>query len=122
MKEDLDTKLYNNYLNGDENAFELLYNRYKSKIQYFIFNIIKDYEKAEDITQEVFLYIFQNNSKIECSFKYYIYLISKSRAFTYINKETRRTEIVEEYITSNNEIHEDVLETIVRNENKKEIL
>lgn len=122
MKEDLDTKLYNDYLNGDENAFELLYNRYKSKIQYFIFNIIKDYEKAEDITQEVFLYIFQNNSKIECSFKYYIYLISKSRAFTYINKETRRTEIVEEYITSNNEIHEDVLETIVRNENKKEIL
>lgn len=122
MKEDLDTKLYNDYLNGDENAFELLYNRYKSKIQYFIFNIIKDYEKAEDITQEVFLYIFQNNLKIECSFKYYIYLISKSRAFTYINKETRRTEIVEEYITSNNEIHEDVLETIVRNENKKEIL
>ncbi len=122
MKEDLDTKLYNDYLNGDENAFELLYNRYKSKIQYFIFNIIKDYEKAEDIAQEVFLYIFQNNSKIECSFKYYIYLISKSRAFTYINKETRRTEIVEEYITSNNEIHEDVLETVVRNENKKEIL
>lgn len=114
--------MYNDYLNGDENAFELLYNRYKSKIQYFIFNIIKDYEKAEDITQEVFLYIFQNNLKIECSFKYYIYLISKSRAFTYINKETRRTEIVEEYITSNNEIHEDVLETIVRNENKKEIL
>ena len=34
MKEDLDTKLYNDYLNGDENAFELLYNRYKSKKLY----------------------------------------------------------------------------------------
>lgn len=50
MEKDLDTKLYNEYLNGEKEAFELLYNKYKNKIQYFIYNIIKDYEKSEDIT------------------------------------------------------------------------
>ena len=30
-------KLYNEYLLGDKNAFELLYNKYKNRIQYFIF-------------------------------------------------------------------------------------
>ena len=36
MEKDLDTKLYNEYLNGEKEAFELLYNKYKNKIQYFM--------------------------------------------------------------------------------------
>ena len=52
MEKDLDIKLYNEYLDGNKEAFELLYNKYKEKIQYFIYNIVKDYQKAEDITQE----------------------------------------------------------------------
>ena len=85
MNKDLDMKLYNEYLNGDKEAFELLYNKYKNKIQYFICNIIKDYQKAEDITQEVFIYILQNKVREDCSFKYYIYLVAKSRAINYKN-------------------------------------
>ena len=30
MENDLDTKLYNEYLNGEKEAFELLYNKYKN--------------------------------------------------------------------------------------------
>ena len=52
MEKDLDIKLYNEYLDGNKEAFELLYNKYKEKIQYFIYNIVKDYQKAEDITQD----------------------------------------------------------------------
>ena len=32
MENDLDIKLYNEYLNGEKEAFELLYNKYKDKI------------------------------------------------------------------------------------------
>ena len=39
MEKDLDIKLYNEYLDGEKGAFELLYNKYKSKIQYFVYNI-----------------------------------------------------------------------------------
>ena len=57
MEKDLDIKLYNEYLNGEKDAFELLYNKYKDKVQYFVYNIVRDYQKAEDITQDVFIYI-----------------------------------------------------------------
>ena len=88
---DLDLELYNEYMNGEKDAFETLYNKYKNKIQYFIFNIVKNYEKAEDITQEVFIYILQNKARENCSFKYYIYLVARSRAYNDINQEKIRT-------------------------------
>lgn len=47
MEKDLDIKLYNEYLNGEKDAFELLYNKYKDKVQYFVYNIVRDYQKAE---------------------------------------------------------------------------
>ena len=69
MKNDLDIKLYNEYLNGEKEAFELLYNKYKDKITYFIYNIVKDYQKSEDIAQDVFIYMLQNKLKEGYSFK-----------------------------------------------------
>ena len=98
MKKDIDLELYNRYLNGEKEAFEILYKKYKDKIQYFIFNIIKDYQKAEDITQETFIYVLQHKVRQGCSFKYYIYLIAKSRALNYKKMITRRIEIHDQYI------------------------
>ena len=122
MDKDLDMKLYNEYLNGDKEAFELLYNKYKNKIQYFICNIIKDYQKAEDITQEVFIYILQNKVREDCSFKYYIYLVAKSRAINYINMEKRHTDLNEKYVFPEaEEIQKDVSEIIIKEETKKEL-
>ena len=63
MEKDLDKKLYNDYLNGEKEAFEILYNKYKSRIEYFIFNIVKDYQKAEDIAQETFIYVIQHQMR-----------------------------------------------------------
>ena len=91
MEKDLDIKLYNEYLDGNKEAFELLYNKYKEKIQYFIYNIVKDYQKAEDITQDTFVYVMQNKIKEGYTFKYYIYLVAKSRAYNYINTENSRS-------------------------------
>ena len=122
MNKDLDMKLYNEYLDGDKEAFELLYNKYKNKIQYFICNIIKDYQKAEDITQEVFIYILQNKVREDCSFKYYIYLVAKSRAINYINMEKRHTDLNEKYVFPEvEEIQKDVSEIIIKEETKKEL-
>lgn len=119
---DLDLELYNKYMNGEKDAFETLYNKYKSKIQYFIFNIVKNYEKAEDITQEVFIYILQNKVRENCSFKYYIYLVARSRAYNYINQEKRRTEINEKYsLLDSEEIQKDVSDFIEKQEREKEL-
>lgn len=123
MEKDLDKEWYNNYLNGQKETFEFLYNKYKKRIEYFIFNIVKDYQKAEDITQESFIYIMQNKMKENVSFKYYIYMVAKSRAINYINVEKRRNEISEKYLyNSIDSAEKDVLEFIVEEENKKEIM
>lgn len=122
MEKDLDMKLYNEYLSGEKNAFELLYNKYKDRIQYFIFNIVKDYEKAEDITQEVFIYILQNKVREDCSFKYYIYLVARSRAYNYINVEKRRTELNEKYsLLDSEQIQKDITDIVIKKETEKEI-
>ena len=121
MEKDLDIKLYNEYLDGEKGAFELLYNKYKDKIQYFVYNIVKDYQKAEDITQDVFVYIMQN--KIKDGYKYYIYLVAKSRAYNQINMEKRRTEINEKYIVNESiKIEQDVAEIITKNEKRQAII
>lgn len=121
MEKDLDKKLYDEYLSGNKDAFETLYSKYKNKIQYFIFNIVKDYQIAEDITQEVFIYIMNNKLKENCSFKYYIYLVAKSRALSYISVENRRDEIAEKSLLKE-ENEKDVLEIITEQENKKELV
>lgn len=123
MRKDLDSKLYKEYFEGKKEIFDLLYSKYKSKIEFFIFNIIKDYQKAEDIAQEVFIYVFQNQSKENYSFKNYLYFVAKSRAISYIETEKRRGEITEKYLKNEEENTEpDIVEFITRVEAKKELV
>ena len=123
MEKDFDKKLYNDYLEGNKEAFEFLYNKYKKRIEYFIFNIVKDCNIAEDITQETFIYVMQNRIKENISFKYYIYMVAQSRAINYINREKRRKQIAEEKIYNFEEdIEKDILESIIQEEDRKEII
>jgi RNA polymerase sigma factor (sigma-70 family) len=52
-----DQELIALYVDGDEQAFEVLLNRYKSKIYTSIYLFVKDHARAEDIFQEVFIKI-----------------------------------------------------------------
>ncbi len=122
MEKDLDIKLYNEYLDGEKSAFEFLYNKYKDKIQYFVYNIVKDYQKAEDITQDVFIYVMQNKIKEGYTFKYYLYLVAKSRAYNLINMEKRRTEINEDYYNGTEQVGQDVADIVTKNEKRKAIM
>ena len=123
MEKDLDIKLYNEYLDGNKEAFELLYNKYERKIQYFVYNIVKDYQKSEDITQDVFVYIMQNKIKEGYTFKYYIYLVARSRAYNHINTEKKRIKINEKYLSNESaQVEQDVADTITKNEKRKEII
>ena len=123
MEKDSDLLVYNEYLKGNKDAFESLYNKYKSKIQYFVYNIVKDYQEAENITQDVFIYVMQNKLEEGYSFKNYIYLIAKSRAYNQINMDKRRAEINDQYILNNSEqVSNDTSDIIIKDEKRKEVL
>lgn len=52
-----DQQLIARYMNGDEQAFEVLLSRYKAKIYTSIYLFVRDRALAEDIFQEVFIKI-----------------------------------------------------------------
>lgn len=90
-EEQLDKELYKNYLNGDNKAFEQLVIKYKNQIIFFISGYTKDISIAEDISQDVFVYILLNKEKydFQYSFKTYIFMIAKCRAINYIKREKK---------------------------------
>ena len=54
-----DSKLLNNYIQGDEYSLEILINRHKSRIYNFIFSKVLDRDTAEDIFQETFFKVIK---------------------------------------------------------------
>lgn len=50
-----DDALVTLYLNGNNNAFDILLERYKDRLYYYIYFIVRSREVAEDIFQETFV-------------------------------------------------------------------
>lgn len=86
-----DKRLYNDFILGNNDAFEQIMNKYRENLIYFIQRIVKSFDVAEDIAQYVFVYVLIN--KKEYDFKYtlktYLYTIGRSRAINYLKKEKR---------------------------------
>lgn len=84
-------RLYNEFILGNNDAFEQIMNKYRENLIYFIQRIVKSFDVAEDIAQDVFVYVLIN--KKEYDFKYtlktYLYTIGRSRAINYLKKEKR---------------------------------
>jgi len=120
----MDEELYKRYISGDKDAFEKIYEKYQNRIIYFVFRIVKDYSKAEEITQDVFLYLLNNKfDESVGSLKSYIYLIAKSKALNYLKNEKRRNEINQNNLYYEEEIYEkDILEKIIEKESQREVL
>jgi RNA polymerase sigma factor (sigma-70 family) len=80
---------------GDDRAFEQLYSRYQRRIAAYIFGMVKDYGRAEDITQEVFVAALRRMRQTErpIAFKPWVYEIAKNACID-AYRRTRRAEEV----------------------------
>src|SRR4051794_39955304 len=77
---------------GDERAFEGLYERYQRRVAGFIYGMVNDYGRAEDITQEVFVSALRRMRATErpIAFKPWIYEIARNACIASFRR-TRRT-------------------------------
>ena len=119
--EKTDKELYQKYLVGSNSAFEELVKRYKDHIIYFISRYTKNTQIAEDISQDVFVYILLHKDQYDFkySFKTYLYMIAKCRAINYLKKEKR---IIKTCDLNNLYIEDNDLEEIIyKNEKSKNI-
>ncbi len=91
MQEETDKELYKEYLKGNKQSFEKLVIRHKDHIIYFISRYTKNTDIAEDISQDVFVYLLLHKEQYDFkySFKTYLYMIAKCRALNYLKSEKK---------------------------------
>lgn len=101
---------------GDENAAEILINRYYAAILRYCKRHCFNQEKAEDLTQETFMKLFKNLSQYQGKrkFKAYLYTIASHLCID----ESRKIEV---YSLENEEEIRYECDEMCRIENKSEI-
>src|SRR5829696_5081245 len=90
-----DHKLVAQVRRGDDRAFELLYERYNRRIHAYVFGMVKDHQRAEDITQEVFVSALRRMRATErpIAFKPWVYEIAKNACIDQFRRSKRAEEV-----------------------------
>src|SRR5436190_21704848 len=80
---------------GDDRAFELLFLRYQSRIAAYVRGMVRDRERAEDITQDVFIAALRRLRETEThiAFKPWIYEIAKNACIDAFRRSRHTTEV-----------------------------
>lgn len=88
MKND-DVQLIQRTLVGDQSAFNTLVQKYEKSVHAFVWRKIGDYHIAEEITQDVFLRVYQklNTLQNRNSFAGWLYAIAKQYCFAWFEKK-----------------------------------
>jgi RNA polymerase sigma factor (sigma-70 family) len=80
---------------GDDHAFERLYHRYHRRIAAYIFGMVHDHGRAEDLTQEVFVSALRRMRQTDraIAFKPWIYEIAKNASIDAFRRARRAEEV-----------------------------
>jgi len=78
---------------GDGAAYEELVNKYNQKIFSLAFSLVSDREDALDITQDVFIKIYNSIASFseKSSLSTWIYTVTKNTCYDYLRKRQRTT-------------------------------
>src|SRR5829696_5898351 len=90
-----DHKLVAQVRRGDDRAFEALYERYHRRIHAYVHGMVKDHQRAEDVTQEVFVSALRRMRATErpIAFKPWVYEIAKNACIDQFRRSKRAEEI-----------------------------
>jgi RNA polymerase sigma factor (sigma-70 family) len=80
---------------GEESAFEELFSRYRGRIRAYVSGILADRDRADDITQEVFIAALRRlrDSERPIAFKPWIYQIAKNACIDELRRTKRNLEV-----------------------------
>src|SRR6476661_4462140 len=80
---------------GDDRAFERLYERYHRRIAAYIYGMVNDYARAEDIAQDVFMSALRRMRETDrpIAFKPWIYEIAKNACIDQFRRSRRGEEV-----------------------------
>ena len=77
---------------GDERAFSILVRSYETPVFNYVLRLVGDRSLAEDLTQEVFLRVFQGlpNFSLRCRFTTWLFQVTKNRVLDELRAVERR--------------------------------
>ena len=77
---------------GDERAFSLIVRAYETPVFNYVYRLVGDRTLAEDLTQEVFLRVFQGLPKVSlrCRFTTWLFQVTKNRVLDELRASERR--------------------------------
>src|SRR5689334_24145953 len=93
-----DSELVQSTLSGRESGFEELVRRYQRPIAAYVYRMVGDYDAALDLTQEVFIKVYNSLARYRSEFKFstWIYKIAHNAAIDHL----RRYAVREQAVTS----------------------
>ena len=108
MIKHIDSLAVKNLNQGDVKAFDELFNKYSPRLYNFSVKYLKSVEEAEEVVQEVFLYIWDKREglKPDNSFNAYIFTIAYNIIKKYFIKKSR-----------DNAFKDDLIHTLLEQEN-----
>jgi RNA polymerase sigma-70 factor (family 1) len=100
---------------GDGEAFSAIYRHYYSSVHVQVLHLIHSPELAEDITQEIFLKIWESREKLRDirSFKSYLFITARNHSLNALKSAARSeagmSEIIRHFDVARNTTEDDVL-------------
>lgn len=84
-----DEQLIQKYIDGDETALRVLFERYLKPVYNFVYHYIDNQGDVEDITQDVFVSAWKNLKKFDQTkkFKTWIFVIAKNTSLNWLKKK-----------------------------------
>jgi RNA polymerase sigma-70 factor (ECF subfamily) len=77
---------------GDERAFNLIVRAYETPVYNYVLRLVGDRALAEDLTQEIFLRVYQGLPKfsLKCRFTTWLFQVAKNRVLDELRASERR--------------------------------
>jgi len=93
-----DSEVVNAVLAGDRDVFALLVERYQKGLATYIFHMVHHYEEALELTQEVFLKVYENLARYDGQYKFstWLYKIASNHTIDHIRRQHMTTTSIQE--------------------------
>nr|WP_321358790.1 RNA polymerase sigma-70 factor [uncultured Draconibacterium sp.] len=108
-------QLIQQFISGNEEAFEKLYAQYKPVLCKFIQTFINDSTLTDDIVQEVFVAVWLNRKNIDPdkSFSSYLMTSARNKAYDFFKETAKNRQIIEQRWLNFSEAGNDTEEALV---------
>ncbi|HEY0771744.1 MAG TPA: RNA polymerase sigma-70 factor, partial [Sphingobacteriaceae bacterium] len=100
---------------NDLKAFSDLFNCYSSAVYQFIYKFVKSPELSDDLSQEVFIKVWENRKNLAevKAFRSYLFTLAKNHTFNFLKKASRedaaKSEILRNYTYTSSPVEDALL-------------